>query len=205
MRTGKTHKTPSPRVERTTEPLGLIHIDLCDLKYVQTRCGKKYFVTFIDDCTRYCYVYLLHSKDEALLKFKEFTLEVENQLQRTIKIVRSDRGGEYNELFNAFCREKGIIHQTIAPYSPESNGVAEQKNRTMKEMMNALLHESGLAQNMWGEALLTTNYILNRIPHKVTANEAVLYLLSKFASNSGWFKTSCSPSGRVNSIGTNNE
>lgn len=136
---------------------------------MQTRGGKKYFVTFIDDCTRYCYVYLLHSKDQALEKFKEFTLEVENQLQRTIKVVRSDRGGEYNEPFNAFCREKGIIHQTTAPYSPESNGVAERKNRTLKEMMNALLQESGLAQNMWGgEALLTTNYILNWIPHKVT-------------------------------------
>ena len=141
----KLTKTRSPRVKRTTEPLGLIHTDLCDLKYVQTRGGKKYFVTFIDDCTRYCYVYLLHSKDEALVKFKEFTLEVENQLQRTIKIVRSDRGGEYNEPFNAFCREKGIIHQTTAPYSPESNGVAERKNRTLKEMMNALLQESGLA------------------------------------------------------------
>ena len=88
----KLTKTPSPRVERTTEPLGLIYTDLCDLKYVQTRGGKKFFVTFIDDCTRYYYVYLLHSKDEALVKFKEFTLEVENQLQRTIKIVRSDRG-----------------------------------------------------------------------------------------------------------------
>ena len=83
-------------------------------------------------------------------------------------MIRSDRGGEYNEPFNAFYREHGIVHQTTAPYSPESNGVAERKNRTLKEMMNAMLGESGLAQNMWGEALLTANYILNKIPHKVT-------------------------------------
>ena len=70
----KLTKSPFPHVERTTEPLGLIHTDLCDLKCVQTRGGKKYFVTFIDDCTRYCYVYLLHSKDEALDKFKEYKL-----------------------------------------------------------------------------------------------------------------------------------
>lgn len=164
----KLTKSPFPHVERTTEPLGLIHTDLCDLKYVQTRGGKKYFVTFIDDCTRYCYVYLLHSKDEALDKFKEYKLEVENQLSKKIKMIRSDRGGEYNEPFNAFCREHGIVHQTTAPYSPQSNGVAERKNRTLKEMMNAMLGESGLAQNMWGEALLTANYILNKIPHKVT-------------------------------------
>ena len=92
------------------KPLDLIHTDLCDLKYLQTRCGKKYFVTFIDDCTKYCYVYLLHSKDKTLEKFKEFKLEVENQLKTTIKVVRSDWGGEYDGTFNAFCKEHGIIH-----------------------------------------------------------------------------------------------
>ena len=72
------------------EPLELIHIDTCDLKYVQTRGGKKYFVTFIDDCTRYCYVYLLRSKDEVLEKFMHYKNEVENQLGRKIKAIRSD-------------------------------------------------------------------------------------------------------------------
>ncbi|KAG7567884.1 Ribonuclease H-like superfamily [Arabidopsis thaliana x Arabidopsis arenosa] len=109
-------------------------------------------------------------KDEVLEKFKEYKTEVENQLSKTIKIVRSDRGGEYDGPFNAFCQKHGIIHQTTAPYSPESNGVAERKNRTLKEMMNAMLQESRLAQNLWGEAWLTTNHILNKIPHKVTGN-----------------------------------
>ena len=77
-------------IERSTEPLELIHSDTCDLKYVQTRGGKKYFVTFIDDCTRYCYVYLLRSKDEALKKFMHYKNEVENQLGRKIKAIRSD-------------------------------------------------------------------------------------------------------------------
>ena len=77
-------------IERSTEPLELIHSDTCDLKYVQTRGGKKYFVTFIDDRTRYCYVYLLKSKDEALEKFMHYKNEVENQLGRKIKAIRSD-------------------------------------------------------------------------------------------------------------------
>ena len=76
-------------IERSTEPLELIHSDTCDLKYVQTRGGKKYFVTFIDDCTKYCYVYLL-SKDEALEKFMHYKNEVENQLGRKIKAIRGD-------------------------------------------------------------------------------------------------------------------
>ena len=58
-----------------------------------TRGGKKYFITFIDDCTRYCYVYLLNSKDEAMNMFLTYKAEVENQLNKNIKILKSDRGG----------------------------------------------------------------------------------------------------------------
>jgi len=156
------------KIERSTEPLDLIHTDICDLKLVQTRGGKKYFITFIDDCSRFCYVYLLRSKDEALEAFKQYKVEVENQLGKKIKAIRSDRGGEYDAPFNVFCSENGIIHQTTAPYSPQSNGVAERKNRTLKEMMNAMLISSGLPQNLWGDAILSANYILNKIPHKKT-------------------------------------
>jgi transposase InsO family protein len=162
----KMAKLPFKSVERSTTPLELIHTDVCDLKFVQTRGGKKYFITFIDDCTRYCCVYLLRGKDEAIEAFKLFKAEAENQLNCKIKSVRSDRGGEYVAPFEELCNASGIIHQTTAPYSPQSNGVAERKNRTLKEMMNALLISSGLPQNMWGEAVLTANYLLNKIPLK---------------------------------------
>ena len=135
-------------IERSTKPLELIHSDTCDLKYVQTRGGKKYFVTFIDDCTRYCYVYFLRSKDEALEKFMHYKNEVENQLGRKIKAIRSDRGGEYDAPFDRFYQEHGIIQQTYAPYTPQQNGIAECKNRTLKEIMNAMLISSGLPQNL---------------------------------------------------------
>ena len=65
------------------------------MKAVQTRGGKKYFITFIDDCTRCYYVYLLKSKDEAIEAFIQYKNEVENQLNKKIKVLRSDRGGEY--------------------------------------------------------------------------------------------------------------
>ena len=129
-------------IERSTKPLKLINIDTCDLKYVQTRGGKKYFVTFIYDCTRYCYVYLLRSKDEALEKFMHYKNEVENQLGRKIKATRGDRGGEYDTLFDWFCKEHCIIHQTSAPYTPQQNGIVELKNKTLKEMMNVMLISS---------------------------------------------------------------
>ena len=90
----KLTRTSFQSIERSSEPLELIHSDICDLKFIQTRGGKKYFLTLIDDCTRYCYVYLLRSKDEALEMFQHFKNEVENQLDRKIKVIRSDRGGE---------------------------------------------------------------------------------------------------------------
>ena len=76
--------------------------------------------------------------------FKHYKNEVENQLDKKIKVIRSDRGGEYESLFGELCSQHGIIHQTTAPYSPQQNGVAERKNRTLKEMMNAMLISSGL-------------------------------------------------------------
>ena len=154
-------RTSFHSIERSSEPLKLIHSYICDLKFIQMRGGKKYFLTLIDDCTGYCYVYFLRSKNEALEMFQHFKNEVENQLDRKIKVIRSDRGGEYEALFGDFCSQHGIIHQTTAPYSPQQNGVAEHKNITLKEMMNALLLSSGLPQNLWGEAILSANYILN--------------------------------------------
>jgi transposase InsO family protein len=102
-----------------------------------TKGGKRYFMTFIDDCTRFFYVYLLKIKDEALNYFKAHKTKVENHLERKIKRLRSDRGGEYfSSDFSEFCVEHGIIHErtpSYSPqsYSPQSNGIVERKNRTL--------------------------------------------------------------------------
>src|SRR4051812_23727024 len=147
--------------------LELIHSDLCEMNGVLTKGGKRYFMTLIDDSTRYCYVYLLKYKDEALNYFKIYKAEAENQLDLKIKRLRSDRGGEYfsNE-FDLFCAEHGIIHERTPPYSPQSNGVAERKNRTLTDLVNAMLDTSGLSKEWWGEALMTACHVLNRVPVK---------------------------------------
>lgn len=107
----KLAKKPCPSVvERETELLGLIHTDLGDLKQTMTRGGKRYYITFIDDFSRYTKVYLVRNKDEAFNMFLSYKAEVENQLNRKIKRVRSDRGGEY-VIFNDFFEKEGIIHE----------------------------------------------------------------------------------------------
>ncbi|GJW88751.1 zinc finger, CCHC-type containing protein [Tanacetum coccineum] len=112
---------------------------------------KKYVITFIDDAFRFCYVYLLHAKDEALDKFRIYKTEVELQQNDLIKTLRTDRGGEYYD--PVFFQSVGIIHETTAPYTPQQNGVAERKNRALKEMVNSMLSYSGLSEGFWGEAM----------------------------------------------------
>ncbi|OMO97119.1 Integrase, catalytic core [Corchorus capsularis] len=131
----KITRKPFPKAERETQILDLIHSDICELNGKLTRGGKRYFITFIDDCSRYVYVHLLKTKNEAFEAFKEFKAKVENQKERKIKVLRSDRGGEYFfDDFDEFCEEHGIIHQRTAPFTPQHNGVAERKNRTLVDM-----------------------------------------------------------------------
>ena len=105
----KPHKAAAAR---DLTPLELIHSDLCEINDELTKGGKRYFITFINDCTRFCHVYLLKSKDKALNYFKIYKAEVENQLEKKIKLLRSDRGGEYfSNGFSEFCVEHGIIHE----------------------------------------------------------------------------------------------
>ncbi|KAI5350435.1 hypothetical protein L3X38_003326 [Prunus dulcis] len=119
-------------VERNTQILELIHSYVCDSNRSPTRGGNKYFVTFIDDFSKYCHIYLIKTKDEVFNKLKIYKSEAENQLEKKIKRLRSDRGGEYtsNEL-GVFREEHGIIREVTPTYSPQSNRVAERKNRTL--------------------------------------------------------------------------
>ncbi|GJU38243.1 zinc finger, CCHC-type containing protein [Tanacetum coccineum] len=87
-----------------------------------------------------------------------------NKMARSFKTLRTDRGGEYYD--PVFFQSVGIIHETTAPYTPQQNGVAERKNRALKEMVNSMLSYSGLSEGFWGEAMLTACYLLNRVPNK---------------------------------------
>jgi transposase InsO family protein len=95
---------------------------------------------------------MLKSKDEALHYFKFYKTEVENQLERKIKRLRADRGGEYtSNNFSQFCAEHEIIHEVTPPYSLQSNGAAERKNRTITDLVNAMLESAGMPYEWWGK------------------------------------------------------
>ncbi|GJT57435.1 retrotransposon protein, putative, ty1-copia subclass [Tanacetum coccineum] len=117
-----TRKSFPHRPERATDLLGIIHTDVCGpLRHV-SRQGVSYFITFTDDYSRYGYVYLLKHIHEVLETFKVFKNEVENQLEKTIKALRSDRGGEYiSQEFKDYLKNCGIVQQLTPPYTPQHN------------------------------------------------------------------------------------
>ena len=114
-------KTPfTGQSERANELLGLIHSDVCGPFSSTARGGFQYFITFTDDFSRYGYVYLMKHKSETFEKFKVFKNEVQNQLGKNIKTLRSDRGGEYlSREFIDHLRDCGIISQLTPPGTPQ--------------------------------------------------------------------------------------
>ena len=165
---GKLSKAKNKGASRSSDLLEIVHTDISG-PYSTTICGSRYFLTFIDDFSRYGYLYLIKEKSDALDKFKVFKLEVEKQLGKVIKIVRSDRGGEYYGRhgdvgqhmgpFSKYLQDCGIIAQYTIPGSPEQNGVAERRNHTLKDMMKSMMSRSNLLKYLWGEPIKTANYI----------------------------------------------
>ena len=151
--------------QKNTQPLELIHSDVCGPMNVTSVGGSRYFVTFIDDCTHYTTVYMLKKKSEVLDKFKEFVESSERLIGKQVKKLRSDNGGEYiSEEFAEYCKSRGILHEVTVPYTPQQNGVAERMNRTIIDTVRSMLHHGNLPLSFWAEAVSTANYIRNRSP-----------------------------------------
>ena len=177
---GKQSNTRRFGANKATDVLQLIHTYICGPFPMVSWNGQQYFITFIDDFSRYGYLYLIHEKSQSLEVFKSFKVEVENQLNKMIKNVRSDRGGEYYGKYDGsgeqrpgpfakFLEECGIVPQYTMLGSLSMNGVAERKNRTLKDMIRSMISHSNLPISLWGEALKTAAYILNKVPTKATA------------------------------------
>ncbi|GJZ90555.1 retrotransposon protein, putative, ty1-copia subclass [Tanacetum coccineum] len=125
---GKMARKPyTHQVEREKDLLGLIHTDVCGPFKIMSRQRASYFLTFTNDFSRYGYVYLLKHKHEVFETFKVFQKEVENQLGKIIKSLRSDRGGEYiSQEFLDHLKDHRIITHHTTPYTPQHNGYPKE-------------------------------------------------------------------------------
>lgn len=156
---------------RSKEKLEVLYSDVCGPFETQSLGGNNYFISFIDEFTRMLWIYLIQRKSDVLAIFKKFKLMCEKQSGRYIKILRTGGGGEYtSHEFQKFCDEAGIIHEVTAPYTPQHNGMAERRNRSILNMARSMLKRRKLPKGFWGEAVSTAAFILNRCPTKSLKN-----------------------------------
>ena len=175
---GKMHQLPFKSVGeiQSSRRLELVHSDVCGPMPTESIGGCKYFVTFIDDYSRRCSVYFMRHKCEVLDKFKEF--ESVTTAGGTLKIgtLRSDNGGEYvSGDFKMYLQNNRVHHELTVPYSPEQNGVAERKNRTLMESARTMLLHAGLPDSYWAEAIATAAYCRSRMPTKAFKESVTPY------------------------------
>lgn len=158
-------KFPKNSEIRSNQVLDLLHSDLCGPMSIESKGRQLYFLSIIDDYSRFAQVYFIRHKSETLDKFREFVTLVSNQHGRQVKAFRSDNGTEFGSKdFVSFLSNQGIKIEKTVPYTPQQNGVAERFNRTVVEMARTLLNHAGLDKTFWAEAVNTAVYLRNRLP-----------------------------------------
>ncbi|GKA32472.1 putative ribonuclease H-like domain-containing protein [Tanacetum coccineum] len=177
-RLGKKHRASckSKVLNPITKPLFMLHMDLFGPTFVSSLMHKKYCLVVTDDYSRFTWVFFLTTKDETSEILKNFIKEIENLVDKKVKIIRSDNGTEFkNKVMDDFCREKGIKREYSVARTPQQNGVAERRNRTLIEAARTMLADSKLPTTFWAEAVSTACYVHNMVvvvkPHNKTPYE----------------------------------
>ncbi|GJT81678.1 putative ribonuclease H-like domain-containing protein [Tanacetum coccineum] len=175
---GKQHKASckAKTVSSISHSLQLLHMDLFGPTSVRSLNHKTYCLVITDDFSRFSWVFFLRTKDETSAILKDFIRQIENQLNQKVKTIRCDNGTEFkNKDVIEFCGSKGIKREYSNARTPQQNGVAERKNRTLIEAARTMLADSFLPNTFWAEAVSTACYVLNRVlvtkPHNKTPYE----------------------------------
>lgn len=149
---------------RATRPLEIIHSDVCQLS-TTSREGYRYFVSFIDDYSKYVTVYHLHWKSQVFESFVHFTSKAERETGLRVVDLRIDNGGEYiSKLMKDWCRHRGINQTMGPPHTPQLHGVLEIFNRTLLDRLKPSLKHSSLDKTYWSDALDYAVWKTNRSP-----------------------------------------
>ncbi|GJT46754.1 putative ribonuclease H-like domain-containing protein [Tanacetum coccineum] len=153
---GKQHRAfyKSKVLNLTTKPLFMLYMDLFGPTFVSSLMHKKYFLVVTDDYSRFTWVFFLTTKDETSEILMNFIKEIENLVDKKVKIIRSDNGTEFkNKVMDDFYREKDIKREYSVAMTPQQNGVTERRNRTLIEAARTMLVDSKLPTTFWAEAV----------------------------------------------------
>uniref|UniRef100_A0A803NLQ8 Integrase catalytic domain-containing protein n=1 Tax=Cannabis sativa TaxID=3483 RepID=A0A803NLQ8_CANSA len=167
---GKSQKLPYPvSTSRASVPLELVHTDLRGPSHISSKEGYRYFIHFLDDFSRFTWIFPLTLKSQAYPTFLQFKSLVEKQFSLPIKKVQSDWGGEYRR-FASFLAFNGVQLQHSCPHDHEQNGRAERKHRHINEIGMTLLVQAGLDLSNWWLAFQHATFVINRLPTPVLDN-----------------------------------
>ena len=145
-----------------------VHTDVWGPAPVETIGGQCYYITFMDDKTRLTYLHLLRQKSEAFAAYQDFEAWCCTQHDAIVKVLHSDRGGEYlGKEFIMYLKVAGMKQKLTVHDTPQHNGIAECLNHTLLEKVRAMLHESSLPHMLWGEAVRHAVWLKNQMPMKV--------------------------------------
>ncbi|CAN1766532.1 Retrovirus-related Pol polyprotein from transposon TNT 1-94 [Linum perenne] len=156
-------------------PFSLVHVDIWGPFSEPTLDGHKYFLTIVDDNTRFTWVRLMKLKSEARQLLVDFCIMIETQFNASVQVVRSDNGLEF--VMPDFYASKGIIHQTTCVYTSQQNGRVERKHQHILAVARTLLFQSSIPLGFWGYAILHSVHLINRLPSPVLKGKSPFELL----------------------------
>ncbi|GJV65174.1 retrovirus-related pol polyprotein from transposon TNT 1-94, partial [Tanacetum coccineum] len=178
---GKQHRASckTKTVSSISQPLQMLHMDLFGPTFVKSLMKKMYCLIVTDDFSRFSWDFFLATKDKTSEILKTFITSIENLIDLRVKVIRCDNGTEFkNRVMNQFYEMKGIKREFSVARTPQQNGVAERKNKTLIEAARTMLADSKLPTTLWTEAVNTACYVQNRVlvikPHNKTPYELFL-------------------------------
>ena len=157
-------------------PFDLLHIDAWGPFSTSTVEGYRYFLTIVDDHTRLTWIYLLRAKNDVLSICPDFMTMIERQYKAVVKAVRSNNAPEIR--FEALYKQKGILSYHSCPETPDQNSVVERKHQHILNVARALMFQSQVPLEFWGDCVLTAVFIINRLPSPLLKEKSPLELLT---------------------------
>nr|GEW15716.1 putative ribonuclease H-like domain-containing protein [Tanacetum cinerariifolium] len=189
---GKQHKASYKAINAVSsiyEPLQLLHMDLFGPTSIRSIDNKYYCLVITNGYSRFCWVFFLEHKDATYPILRDFINLIENQLNKKVKAIRCDNGTEFkNAHMIELCGSKGRKREFSNARTPQQNGVAERKNRTLIEAVRTMLADSKLPTMFWTEAIRTACYVLNRVLVTSPRNKTPYALLTGNIPSVGHFK-----------------
>ena len=144
-------------------PLGLLHVDIVGPLEAASIDDSKYYLTVVDDYSRFVTVVPLNSRGLAVGRLLYFVEHTQRLLGRTVHTIRTDN--EFSTAaFTSFCQSEGIKHERSVPYESHQNGVAERWQRTITAKARTLLIDANAPDYLWSEAAMCAAYLLNLLP-----------------------------------------